>query len=228
MSDQGSASHARERLNEALSATLDGQASEWELRQVLGRLDDPSLRAKAQRYQLAGDALRRDVNAFAAVDLSQSISAALADDPPLGQSAAPSRSSLLSWTGRFLERRAGQLGRVAIAASVVLAVVLGGRYQKIQQEEPLTVADSATPGVLNQVLQINANDYGASGILAGYGSQSSNETLSPEQLAQAQSIADRAIRERFRAYALQHAELAAMSTGQVILPFARLTSFDVQ
>lgn len=49
----------RESLNEALSAAVDGEAEELELRRVLNAVErDPELRAKWERLHLIGDAMR--------------------------------------------------------------------------------------------------------------------------------------------------------------------------
>ncbi|WP_263078783.1 sigma-E factor negative regulatory protein [Endozoicomonas sp. Mp262] len=227
MSDKNSESHARERLNEALSASMDGQASELELHRVLDTFaDDGQLRNKARRYQLIGDSVRRDVNEFASIDLSKGVMASLEQEESLSSFDSGSQRTKPAWFAGIIDNWAGAFGRVAVAASVVFAVVLGVHNQNTEQDVAM-VADSSSPATLNQPVQISTNDYGASGILAGYSSKQ-HDSISPEQLAYAQSIADRATRERFRAYALQHAELSVMSTGQGVLPFARLTSFDVQ
>ena len=49
----------RESLHEALSAVIDGEAEELELRRVLNAVEqDPELRAKWERLHLIGDAMR--------------------------------------------------------------------------------------------------------------------------------------------------------------------------
>ena len=49
----------RESLNEALSAAVDGEAEELELRRVLNAVErDPELRANWERLHLIGDAMR--------------------------------------------------------------------------------------------------------------------------------------------------------------------------
>ena len=233
MSDKNSDNRSRERLHESLSAVLDGQASDFELRRVLdGIHTDDGLRETAMRYQRIGDSIRRENSRFADIDLSAGIRAAIDSEPSYAadRSQAEQRWLLGSKTVRRLSSWSDSLGRVAVAASVVFAVVLGTRSYTTSQDVAL-VADAGLPSstaTLSQPIQVNHNGYAASGILAGYNSRQGEDSISPEQLAYAQSVADRATRERFRAYALQHAELSVMSTGQGVLPFARLTSFDVQ
>lgn len=234
MSDKSSQDHARERQKESLSVTLDGQASELELRRVLDGVGyDDELRSTANRYQLIGDAIRGETNQFAGIDLSAGIMGAIEREDQAASwseqgSKADREKSGTSSVLAMLDGWWSSLGRVAMAASVAFAVVFGVRNVQINQDvQTLAVND---PAVLNQPVQLTSggsSSYGASGILAGYNSRQ-HDTITPEQLAYAQSVADQATKERFRAYALQHAELSAVHGGQGVLPFARLTSFDTQ
>ncbi len=234
MSEKSSQNNARERLKESLSVSLDGQASELELRRVIDRIGrDEDLRGLAGRYQLIGEALRGKSPKFANVDISKGVMSAIEQeevDTAYSQnaSAAGASSDNRSRPNRFIEDLWASLGKVAVAASVAVAVVIGVRnsspspdLQVLAENEPATLTQPV------QLAQIGHNDYGASGIRAGYNSKQ-HDSITPEQLAYAQSLADRATRERFHAYALQHAELSAMGSGQSILSFARLTSFDNQ
>ena len=230
MSEKPSHNHARDRLNESLSATLDGQASELEMRRVLDRLgSDDDLRDTARRYQMTGDVMRRESNQFMNVDLSASIRERIEQEEVTHQK--PEQTTVkpvgkLGNVASLLDNWWSSLGRVAVAASVAFAVVVGVRNFN-QVEDVQTVATVSDQTTLSQPLQIGRSDLGAEGVRAGYNSRQ-HDTITPEQLAQAQNVASRATRERFRAYALQHAEMNAIQGGQGILPFARLTSFDAQ
>ena len=224
---------ALERLKESLSVTIDGQASELELRRVLDGVGyDDELRNTANRYQLMGDAIRGEANQFAGIDISSGVMSAIEQEDegfssgkdPVHQ-VSGSKISVIS----RLDDWWSSLGRVAMAASVAFAVIFGVRnLQTTQDIQSVAVNDPVT---LSQPIQLtpglSSGSYGATGILAGYSSRQ-HDSVTPEQLAYAQSIADQATKERFRAYALQHAELSAVNGGQGILPFARLTSFDTQ
>ncbi|MFK0570503.1 sigma-E factor negative regulatory protein [Endozoicomonas sp.] len=228
----------RERLNESLSVSLDGQSNELELRRVLdGISKDDELRTLAGRYQLIGDAVRGKVNKFANVDISKGVMAAIEQDEVDAAVAKETSGSVHSAangsvanskSNNVIEGLWASLGKVAMAASVAVAIVVGVRnsnpapdVQLMAVNEPATLAQPV------QLAQSGQNNYGVSGIRAGYNAKL-HDSITPEQLAYAQSIADRATRERFHAYALQHAELSAMGNGQSILSFARLTSFDNQ
>lgn len=236
MSEKNSHHYAGERLKESLSVSLDGQASELELRRVLDGIGkDNDLRDTAGRYQLIGDALRGESSRFAGVDVSAGVMAAIEQeevDSALKE-ASGSGKNFVEGAGDVvsvssLERWWSSLGRVAMAASVAFAMVIGLRNVNAPHDEPVVAMNE--PTTLSQPIQLNPgmqNNLGASGIRAGYNSRQ-HDSITPEQLAYAQSIADRATQERFRAYALQHAELSAINHGQGILSFARLTSFDAQ
>ena len=232
MSEKGSS--ARERLKESLSVTLDGQASELELRRVLdGISNDDSLRALAGRYQLIGDAVRGNANKFAGVDISRGIMADIEQDEGIPAQSANVTAEVNgraanSPVGSFAERFWTSLGKMAVAASVAAAVIIGVRTSDLTPEAPLVAEHE--PAVLSQPIQLaqsGLNNYGVASVRAGNNS-GSREDITPEQLAFAQKLANQATRERFRAYALQHAELSAVGGAQSILSFARLTSFDNQ
>ncbi|WP_330926325.1 sigma-E factor negative regulatory protein [Candidatus Sororendozoicomonas aggregata] len=235
MSEKNAGNQSSERLHDALSAVMDGQASEFEMHRVLDSLQsNDALREAAIRYQRIGDTLRHETNRFADIDISRGVMAAI-DQEEKRSSRVNERIEKTRFLGagsfaRLMESMNGAFGRVAIAASVVFAVVLGTRSYNSDSVTPeALVADAGNNSMtLSQPIQVNAQHYGGMGILAGYGAGHQSESISPEQIAYAQRVADRATRERFRAYALQHAELSAMTKGQGVLPFARLTSFDVQ
>ena len=232
MSEKGS--NARERLKESLSVSLDGQASELELRRVLdGISNDDSLRALAGRYQLIGDAVRGKTNKFAGVDISRGVMAAIEQDEDIPAQSANDGAEVHgraanSSAGTLAQRLWSSLGKMAVAASVAAAVIIGVRTSNLAPEAPLLAEHE--PTVLSQPVQLaqsGLNNYGVASVRAGNNSES-RDNITPEQLAFAQKLANQATRERFRAYALQHAELSAVGGAQSVLSFARLTSFDNQ
>ena len=234
MSEHDPKQGTKDRLYEALSATLDGQADELELRRVLeGVSSDDELKQKAMNYQRIGDTIRQQNNAFASIDLTAGIRQAIEQEAVEPPASEPERFRALRRTVKRIKKMGemnGFAGRFAVAASVFCAVLLSARYYVEPRNYAYTVADNSqniSSNTLVQPAQIARNSYGGSSILAGANSPQST-SYSTEQLAFAQSTADRATRERFQAYALQHAELSVMNSGQGVLPFARLTSFDVK
>ena len=70
-----------ESLQESLSAIMDGEAGELELRRVLQATEqDPAVRGTWERYQIARAAMHKEPWQ-GKVDLSAGIAAALADEP---------------------------------------------------------------------------------------------------------------------------------------------------
>ncbi len=108
-----------ERMNESLSALMDGEADELEIRRLLNQMEqDDQLRSTWQRYQLIGAVMRGE--AASRVDLSQGIRQAIAGEPMDEVPAAMAASSAQA------APRWRWLASGAVAASVMLGVVLVG------------------------------------------------------------------------------------------------------
>ncbi len=111
-----------EKLRESLSAIVDGEADEFELRRVLDEVDkSPELRAAWERYHLVGAVLRSEhteldgrlrERVHAALELEDNAEAAV-PEPATRAQETPRPSRLGRWSG------------VAVAATVALAVVVG-------------------------------------------------------------------------------------------------------
>ena len=79
-----------EELGESLSALMDGEASDQDLQRVLDRLEDKSVRDTWARYHSAGRSLATGAGGDRHdIDLSQRISAAIAQEPELDMPAQP-------------------------------------------------------------------------------------------------------------------------------------------
>jgi len=101
----------KERLDQSLSALMDGEATDMELHRLLKEVSEGSeLRDKWKRYHMVSSALKGDA-AITPIDYSAAISAAIDEEPSHRQSA--------------LAGFVGSAGRFAIAASVALVAVLG-------------------------------------------------------------------------------------------------------
>lgn len=114
---------------EQLSALMDGDLSDVEVLSELGM--DPALQDTWSRYHLIGDAMRGDLPVNLQLDLSDSIMAALEDEPTIlapkpveSKPVAPQVHTGAKVVPLF--RRVGQqVGQYAIAASVAAAVIFG-------------------------------------------------------------------------------------------------------
>ncbi|MDP0587680.1 MAG: sigma-E factor negative regulatory protein [Candidatus Endonucleobacter bathymodioli] len=233
MSGKVSTCSAKDRLCESLSAVLDGEATELELRRVLdGIVNDRGLRETSFRYQRTGDTIRGEINQFSDVDLSGRVMAAIgADDKSETFHNKSSRVMCEEGVSASVKRSRWRryVASGSVAASVVLAVVMSFRSYNEQSNEESLVDSGSTEflDMLSEPAQVGSSYYGVTGILASYNSQQ-KENLSSEQVVRIGSVADRAARSRFWVYALQHVEMSAMTTGQGVLPFARLTGVDVE
>lgn len=114
----------KESLQQALSALMDNQADDLQLQRILQSLDDSEVRETWVRYNVARDAsLAADAQGvFAGVDLSAGIRQAIQE----------TEDSLDTQTSEQPAARSmpvfGRLSKVAIAASVTLAVLAGVRF----------------------------------------------------------------------------------------------------
>ena len=147
-----------EQLRESLSALMDDEATELELHRVLGELEsDGALRQTWVRYQLARSAMAGQPVSHARLDISRSVSAAIAAET----GAKTSRSGVR-------ERWLRPLASLAVAASVTAVVVLGGQqlYQAGSlegQSAPVAASGVSAVGFVNSL--------GAVPMRASYGAQ---------------------------------------------------------
>ncbi|WP_069383503.1 sigma-E factor negative regulatory protein [Halomonas caseinilytica] len=122
---------------ESLSALMDNEGDELELRRVLKSLDDePDAADTWRRYHLMRSMLRRESDVDTSIDLSVGVMARLEDEPlPLAESASQGRRSLP------LARSAG------VAAAVSLMVITGVQFYNgaspLQGDEASSLASSA-------------------------------------------------------------------------------------
>ena len=133
-------------LNESLSAAIDGEAEELELRRVLNAVDeDPDLRAKWQRLHLIGGVLRRETPPVVGSPLPTwpaDIEAGAADDTAQ-EHPAPSPAPEPE-TRRFSGRWLAPVGGAALAAAAALVVVFYFGPDEPTGAEPV-VADGSQP-----------------------------------------------------------------------------------
>jgi sigma-E factor negative regulatory protein RseA len=123
-------------LRESISALMDGEVAELEMRRTLGALaNDPDLRATWHRYQLISMAMRGDLPGDL-VDLSKQIGEAI-DAEPAHRVAGPLNNAVVA-TKKWIS----PLGRIAVAASVAVMAVFV--MQKFQSEAPAANLVAAT------------------------------------------------------------------------------------
>lgn len=229
-------------LKESLSALLDGQAGELEFRRVLNHLDEnPDLKQAWNHYSLMGQLMKDGETGFESVDLTSRIRNSIEQDEfdknigletdesgaietPLSSSTGPGSSNsnssefVLSDSTNFdsakkLEggddkRSMGQISasklvfkQFAVAASVALVAVFGVQQFNLQDNE-----DSAQQELvkLDNALDVKG--------------QLEQQGLDEESLAIAQ--------QKLSDYLIQHAENASMNSGNGMLNFARVVSYQ--
>ncbi len=181
-----------EALRESLSALMDGEASEMDLARVLKAVEtDPEARELWRRMQQARTILRREPTEGSAVDVSAAVQSALKN-----------------------QRRSNPWVGLAVAASVTLAVVLGGQ-QMLQQETgvPAIQVPGAVVGFQN-----------GAAVQASFGqnqrAQSSRET-SLERVESTVNPYEQIAREQFSRFGQIHAQATAPLQPSPLVPFIR-------
>ena len=146
-------SESEKRLLESVSALVDGEASEIELHRILKQLDadhanqDQSVGSKWSRYHSVSQAMAD--TPLAGVDISQSVSAAIAEEPTYTSTFSSTAKSKFYSMGRF-----------AIAASVAFVAIIG--VQQLNQLAPSQQQGASTDlfaGQLEDQIKGPASQY---------------------------------------------------------------------
>lgn len=222
---------ANDSLKESLSALMDDQASELEIRRVLKAIDEPSelsdeLRKQWANHQLIGSAIRNETPAVPYTDISQSIRQAVEQEPAYK---IPS-SSQNSWFGK--------LGRMAIAASAAGLVVMVSQLSGLN-------GDVATDTLANNtsVPVASSDNFEPVSLPAGFRAPdvsartvSAHRSLQPSEpplvkRAQRVAVIKQAPSPEIQAYIQQimqlHAKNSSANTGRGVLSYARVPANEV-
>ncbi len=193
---------SREALQESLSAVMDNEADQLELRRVLNAVDDAETRATWSRYQVARAAMHKEL-LLPNLDIASAVSAALADE------GVPAKAKQGPWR---------TVSRVAVAASVTLAVLAGVR---LYNQDDITGAQLAAQQPVQQGVTVPQAQGPA--VLAGY-SESSDQPTGPmaNGVLQNQAGWD----QRLPGYLRQHAQESALKGSETALPYARAASLE--
>ena len=192
---------AEERDIESLSAVMDGEAQELEVRRTLDAVaGDPSLRDQWQRHHRVRDALHGQFASDTEIDVSRSVLEALETGKPM------SRNPLWS---------------MAVAASVTLAVVMGGQQLLLP-----STAGSPVP-VVSELGGVVVPVLGAQPVQASLGSKPLPSLAQQSVAAQETShnisvVYDRLARDRYSALNGRHAAAAAYSHPAPYISYVRV------
>ncbi|WP_462381751.1 sigma-E factor negative regulatory protein [Pseudomonas sp. Marseille-QA0892] len=180
---------SREALQETLSAVMDNEADELELRRVLAASGESEVRDTWARYQIARAAMHKDL-LVPRLDLASAVSAAIAEEE------APVQVK---------RRPAGGLARIAVAASVTVAVLAGvSLYNQDDVGTQQLAAQSTQPA-------IEAPQVQGPAVLAGYKEGGAQPEVTEKSGSNWQE-------QRMPEYIRQHAQQSGADSA---LPFAR-------
>ena len=180
---------ANDRDVEALSALMDGEAQELELRRSLDAIaGETSLRERWRRQQQVSELLQSRRLSCPEIDVSERVSASLANRPALSRNPV--------WS-------------MAVAASVTIALVMGGQLFVPSAERPVSPLVSDIGGAVVPVM-------GAQPVQASLGAKSmpvaNRQTQEAPVAARQVGVAyERLARDRYRLLSAQHANNAAVS-----------------
>ncbi len=185
---------AERRALESVSALIDGEANDLDLAKVLKAGDESeAMRAYWHRQQQYRAVMQSGASAFSAVDVSSGVNAAISEDKP---------------------RFANPLVSMAVAASVTIAVVLGGQQALLFTDEPLQTVTA--PGAVVQL-------PGTGAIQASF-AQPTSPLPQPQAVSRTESGVNlKAEAAATRAFYNELAEERALSLGSV----HQTTSSDV-
>ncbi len=219
-------------LAESLSSLMDNEASELELQRVLKASEsDSEVKATWSRYQVARAALHRDLPMLEMGDFAARVSAALEQEENHTITSAPvtpEKKAVQWWQN---------VARFAVAASVAGGVVLFA--QNFGGVNPETAAVAATPQVdaptaaavpapsLPAGYHAQPLSARAVGLQTGYESrQQDNRQVVfvplPSSSQTAAQVSDEEVRDYLNKLIEEHADNAALNSGQGMLPFARV------
>lgn len=202
-------------LNESLSALMDGEATELELRRILKAKDEDyaTLRSRWARYHASSSSIKGDeLPEFNYDAFSASVSEAI-DQEELHQVATETKPAGL-WNG---------LGRFAIAASVAGAVMFGVQY--LPEQPSPQIADVELPAPSSATPSHFSNGLPSDTTVRTVSSEPSKpvEQQKPEIIINEETQAQlQQAEEQLNRLILEHAQNSTQNTQQGVLPYVRV------
>ena len=132
-----------EQPKETLSALMDNEVSDFELRRLVQQAgDDSDMSDKWQRYHMVSSVLKQEQ--FSAGDISASVMDALADEPAYNEKSHGTDTEATGLLSSFIK----PLASMAVAASVTAVVILGGQNFGVGQSGSAeTIAQTTGPAM---------------------------------------------------------------------------------
>lgn len=215
-------------IRESLSALVDGEASEMEIHRLLKLAEsDPAVEAQWRRYHLVRSALKGERDFDPSVDISSRISAAIAEEASLK-------------VGERTPHWGHNVGKVAIAASVTFAFILGVQQFGSQEQDmspqtaelPAPAATSSSNEVVGSV---------PSGFeLPSFSARTVSTGSAPSEAASAQlvnryssdtsdaQLQNKALQNHFNHLLNKHAESSSSNGSMGLIPYARNSGAELQ
>ena len=187
----------KEGIRESLSAMMDGEANELELRRVL-RSEDTALREEWASFHRNQQLMHDSEVAFAGLDISGRVLAAIDAEPTRLKRGASWRQAL---TG------------VAVAASVAAIVVFAGSERMLGGDASM-IADAAPSASSGRVYPAQMSP--ASGGIPVSALAGTAPSMNPAVKSEAD--------KRFEMLLRKHTERASLNNGQGFVSYARVVS----
>ena len=210
-----------DKLKESVSAMMDNEADELELRRILAQNHDEDVVAVWRRYCQLRASINKEEAPWAGINLCKEINAAL--DEVSGPAEQPQFDLPSVKRAQAGKQNRRWWGGAAIAASVAFAVVFSLQFDGSPQQYDPVVATNVM-GAANVMGATNAQG-GAStvSVTNTKGSQDTSElTLTVAALPEFSAEHE----ARLNDYLMWHAGHAALNSGNSAVPFARLTSLE--
>ncbi len=205
----------KQTLEESLSALVDGEATELEVRRLLKASDEQyeDLRDSWLRYQTASSATKSDFPSADFRDLSSSISAAIAEEPAHAIKGSSRKTSIWSGVGRF-----------AVAASVAGAVVLGVQFAPSDLDSTQVATADPVPASQAKVPSSFGHGLPTDTVVSTVSNESSVSKPKAETIIITESTQQqlKEAEDQVNRLMLEHAQNASQNTQQGVLPYARV------
>lgn len=193
-----------ERTNESLSALMDGEADELEIRRLLNQSSEQEeLLETWHNYQLIGSLLREEP-AFN-LDLAKGVRQALDGEPMDDIAATPHSNQATAVASPVVQSNKWRwlVTSGAVAASVTMAVLVGVQWQQTGEQ---TMQVAQTTETQSEVVNVAA---------------------APIELSAEQQMQLKEAQLKLQEYVLQHNDdTSTSSAARVMLPHARTVNFN--
>jgi sigma-E factor negative regulatory protein RseA len=231
-----------DQLFESLSAMVDDEASELEMRRVLKSMDgNPEVLERWRSYHLIGSVMRKEHNFSAAspTSLASSITNTLSHETDTEENTRQPVAKRGGASGTMRD----MLGKTAIAASFAATLVMGFHYMgtteigagddalaitgqnpaKFVAEEPTSVVTHTPIGFELPLPEARTVSMTSNGSASRSGA--ANRSVSPIYL---NDISDHETQEMLNHLLILHAERASAHGSMGIMPFARVHKMGME